>query len=581
MREQLYRWKNKQIREHIAILDGKKSPTKLLKNVHYLHSSLRRWMDGNIWIKDDRIVYAGKAIPENIADHCEIVDCSGQTVVPGYIEPHVHPFQLYNPHTFAKYVSQTGTTTIINDNLVFALLLDKEKAFSLLRGLSQLPITMYWWARFDSQTELENEEEVFSNESVKAWLEHESVLQGGELTAWPKLLSGDDLMLHWIQVAKRANKKIEGHFPGASEKTIAKMALFGVDNDHESMTGKEISRRLLHGMTVALRHSSIRPDLPVLLKEIKELGLDQYDAMFFTTDGSTPSFYENGVLDMMIRIALENGIPAIDAYNMASYNIARFYDIHHYHGMIATGRVANLNILEDEKNPTPVSVLSKGKWLKRNNKDISHFPTIDWKEFGFPPLDLSWDITSDDLQFSMPFGIEMVNDVITKPYSVTLDFSLDELSLDHDESFLLLLDRNGKWRLNTMLKGFANKVTGFASSFSYTGDILLIGKSKADMVTAFNRLKEIGGGIVLAENRTVIHEIPLPIGGIMSKMEMSQLIDQQKELKKQLVKRGYQFDDPVYSLLFFSSTHLPYIRVTQKGLIDVMNKTVLFPTIMR
>ena len=181
----------------------------------------------------------------------------------------------------------------------------------------------------------------------------------------------------------------------------------------------------------------------------------------------------------------------------------------------------------------------------------------------------------------MPFGIEMVNDVITKPYSVTLDFSLDELSLDHDESFLLLLDRNGKWRLNTMLKGFANKVTGFASSFSYTGDILLIGKSKADMVTAFNRLKEIGGGIVLAENRTVIHEIPLPIGGIMSKMEMSQLIDQQKELKKQLVKRGYQFDDPVYSLLFFSSTHLPYIRVTQKGLIDVMNKTVLFPTIMR
>ena len=98
--------------------------------------------------------------------------------------------------------------------------------------------------RFDAQTELNDEERYISHSAVKSWLEHDAVLQGGELTGWPKLLAGDDMMLHWIQEAKRMRKKIEGHFPGASEKTLAKMTLFGADSDHEAMTGEEVYEAL-------------------------------------------------------------------------------------------------------------------------------------------------------------------------------------------------------------------------------------------------------------------------------------------------------------------------------------------------
>ena len=72
-----------------------------------------------------------------------------------------------------------------------------------------------------------------------AWLKHEDVLQGGELTAWPKLLNGDDEMLNWVQETKQLHKKVEGHFPGASESTLAKLKLIGTDCDHEAMTGQE------------------------------------------------------------------------------------------------------------------------------------------------------------------------------------------------------------------------------------------------------------------------------------------------------------------------------------------------------
>ncbi|CAM3883273.1 adenine deaminase C-terminal domain-containing protein [Lederbergia lenta] len=580
MLDQKYRWKNKQIRGQVAVVNGKKAPTKLLINARFLHSVLRKWIIANIWIHNDRIVYIGEELPKLTTD-CEIVDCSGFTLVPGYIEPHVHPFQLYNPQTFARYASQTGTTTIINDNLVIFLHLNKEKAFSLLRELNESPVSMYWWSRFDSQTEMDGEETIFSNGDIQSWLEHDLVVQGGELTGWPKLLAGDDLMLHWIQETKRVGKKVEGHFPGASDKTLAKMMLFGVDADHESMTGEDVYKRLMHGYNVSLRHSSIRPDLPVLLKEMSELGLQQYDSMLFTTDGSTPGFYKQGIADMMIRIALENDVPIIDAYHMASYNVARHYNLLHHHGMIATGRIANINFLEDEQDPTPVSVLAKGDWVKRDGQQIQHDENIDWSKFDMEPLQLDWNLQESDMQFSMPFGIEMVNDVITKPYSVTMDFSIENLSGDHDESYFMLVDRQGKWRINTIVKGFAQNVSGFSSSFSNTGDFILIGKNKEDMLLAFNRMKEIGGGIVLTEEGKVLHEIQLSLSGLMSEKELPSLIKEEEELKKLLIERGYQFTDPIYSLLFFSSTHLPYVRVTQQGMYDVMNKTILFPTLMR
>ena len=578
--EQRYKWKNKQLREHIAVINGAKAPHILLKNATYLNQDIRKWMKANIWIYEDRIIYVGSNLPQNL-EGCEEIDCSSYYLVPGYIEPHVHPFQLYNPQTFSQYASRTGTTTFINDNMVFFLHLNKKKAFSLLEEFKKSPMSMYWWCRFDPQTEIHDEEKIFSHRNIKAWLENDAIVQGGELTGWPKLLDGDDLQLHWIQEAKRMNKRIEGHFPGASEKTLAKMMLLGADCDHEAMTGQDVLNRLMQGYYVSLRHSSIRPDLPKLLKEMHQLGIDHYDKIFMNTDGSQPSFYKDGVMNHLIKICLENSIPLIDAYNMATVNVARYYKMDHLHGNINTGRVANINFLHDPTDPTPVSVLAKGQWILREGKEVEQQFTVEWSKFGLQSMEIDWDLTQDDLMFSMPFGIEMVNEVITKPYSVTHDMTFDELSFEHDECFFMLVDKHGKWRNNTVLKGFATKLCGFASSYSNTGDIIVIGKRKEDMILAFKKLKEIGGGIVMTEYGEVLQEIPLTLQGIMSTEPLEILMKEEQKLKYLLGERGYTFSDPLYSLLFFSSTHLPYIRITSTGIYDVMNKTVLFPTIMR
>ncbi|PHA21884.1 adenosine deaminase [Bacillus wiedmannii] len=574
MGENQFRWSNKQLREHVEVIDGKRSPHILLKNATYLNSYMREWVQANIWIYDDRIVYVGEKLPAQLHE-CEVIDCDGKYVVPSYIEPHAHPYQLYNPETLANYAMQFGTTTFINDNLTLFFTLQREEAFRLLDEFEKIPASMYWWCRFDGQTELQNGESLFNREEIIEWLKHKVVLQGGELTAWPKLLHGDDEMLHWVQETKRLHKKVEGHFPGASETTLAKLKLLGTDCDHEAMTGQEAFARLMQGYTVSLRNSSIRPDLEVLLKELLELGVKQFDRFILTTDGSHPSFYENGMTNVMIAIAIKQGVPIIDAYHMASYNIARYYNMEHVHGSIATGRIANINILESKENPVPISVIAKGKWVKRNGVNKNESVQIDWSKFKVTPLLLDWSIEKEDMILSHKAGIHLLNNVITKLYTTEIDLNCDELSLDHDECFLMMIARNGTWRVNTVVKGFANKLGGLASSYSGTGDIILIGKNKEDMLTAFHRVKELGGGMVIAEKNEVLHEIALPLLGIMSNLKMSELIQEEKQLVKLLQERGYAYDDPAFTILFFSATHLPFIRVTPIGLYDVKNSKVV------
>lgn len=581
MIEKEYYWRNREMREHVAVVDGIEQPTLILKNGTYINMFTKQWVKAHIWIFKDRIVYVGELLPDD-TQSTEIIDCEGQFLVPGYIEPHAHPFQLYNPAELAMHAAYTGTTTLVNDNLLwYYLFSDKKKAFSLLDEMNTLPVSMYWWARYDAQTALKDEESYFNTENVLSWLSHPSVVQGGELTAWPDLLAGDDRLLHWIQETKQLGKPIEGHLPGASEATLTKMKLLGLSAEHESMTGADVMKRLELGYQVGLRYSSIRPDLPNMISELLEYDLQTFDQLTMTTDGSPPSFYEHGLMNTCIDIALEQGVPLVEAFRMSSYNAAKHLRLDDWIGSIAPGKIAHINMLQAKDNPHPIGVLAKGQWIMKDGKKQSIETSMHWEEFGVRALSLDWDLRLDDLQFSMPVGVEMINDVILKPYMVKVDSSFEHLPEGQNEAFLLMVDRNGKWRVNTMIKGFTNKLGALASSYSITGDVMLIGKDKKDMLLAFNRMKELGGGIVLVNEGKLIYELPLSLAGMMYKGNMQTLIEKEHSLKDILKTFGYSFKDPIYNLLFIAATHLPYIRVTQQGVMDVKNRNVLFPPTMR
>ncbi|WP_254901159.1 adenine deaminase C-terminal domain-containing protein [Tuberibacillus sp. Marseille-P3662] len=562
-------WQNNELRVQTAIIDGQMAPTIVLQNATYLNSYINQWLKGHIWINQDRIIYVGQHLPKN-TDGTELVDCEGYYLVPGYIEPHAHPFQLYHPETLAKYAAAGGTTTLISDNMVFFMQMSDQQAFNIIERLNQLPTTFFWWTRFDSQTVMEADP--FTSARVEQWLDHPDVVQGGELTSWPQVLHGNDDILEWMQSSRLRGKPVEGHLPGASERTLTRMELLGVDCDHEAMTGKEAIMRLQLGLTTSLRYSSIRPDLPDILFELIDGGLDYFEHLYMTTDGSTPSFYRQGIMNRLIEIALEQGVPPIEAYKMTSANVARHYGMERVLGHIAPGRLANINVLETPSDPTPVAVLSKGQWVVKDQQVI-------WPEekqimeAALQPLALSWDLTPEQLHPKSSNVIEMVNAVITQYFE--LEALPDRDHLPEDLSYLSLVDKNGQWKVTTFVKGFSKLVSGFASSYSNTGDIILIGKNTSDMLVAFRRMKAMGGGMVLAEDGHILSQVPLPLAGGMSSLPMEALMQQEEALTEKLRERGYNHADPVYSLLFLSSIHLPYVRITQQGLYDVMNNKIL------
>lgn len=573
-------WRNRELRQHVKVVDGLVAPTLVLKNSTYLNVYTKQWLEANIWIFNDRIIYVGEQLPKQL-DDVEVVDCTGKYLVPGYIEPHAHPFQLANPEALAFHAATFGTTTLVNDSLTWNLLLDKKKAFSIIEEFNKLSVSMYWWARFDSQTALHDEEELYNTPDVLSWLSHPNVVQGGELTAWPSLLAGNDRLLYWIQEAKRLGKPVEGHLPGASEKTLTKMKLLGVSSDHEAMTGEEVLRRLRLGYSAALRYSVIRPDLPILIEEILESGLKNFDNLMLTMDGPTPAFMQKGIINVCLEIAIEKGIPLEEAYRMASYNAAKHFHLDEQIGSIAPGRVAHINILTDKANPHPESVLAKGQWIVQEHQVQEDKSMINWDKYGIGPATFDWDLDEGDLQFSVPLGLEMVNNVIVKPYSIEADINVNDLSGTNGDQFLLLMDLQGSWRVNTTIRGFAPRLGGIASSFSASGDIVFIGKNKKDILLSWQRLKEIGGGIVLVHDGEILAEIPLQLGGFISKKSIENLIIEEEKLKNYLKDFGYAFSDPFYSILFLSATHLPFLRITQQGLVDIKNRTILFPATMR
>ncbi len=101
------------------------------------------------------------------------------------------------------------------------------------------------------------------------------------------------------------------------------------------------------------------------------------------------------------------------------------------------------------------------------------------------------------------------------------------------------------------------------------------------MQKAFVAFKKMKGGIVLVDKEGAIASIPLAINGLLSESNFEELMEQERVLKQTLKDRGYHLGDAIYTLLFLQSTHLPYIRITPKGIFDVMKNKILLPAVMR
>lgn len=549
-------------KEHRQLIDtvrGLQTPTVLIPDVRLLNTYSGRVSRANIWISGKYIAYVGPDQPTAADKICKLNP--GQIVVPAYIEPHSHPFQLYNPYSLGTFLTRAGTMISVNDNGPFAQYLSPETQSAMTRALDQTSAHDWlWWSYFEEGMPRDNK-------AFAAWLENAVVVQGGELSHWLPFKKGSNDLTEKLYLVRHRLARMEGHLPGASANTLNLFAAAGISADHESMTADDVIHRLELGYYTALRYSSIRRDLPDILSALADNRSLDWSKLMLTNDGATLPFLQEATHAQMIQLAISCGVPVAVAYRMATVNPAVYYHLDHLAGVIAPGRLAHLNILDSLEEPQPVRTLFAGRWTDEQQAsgdlaDLLHRVFADAHPVHlpsqFPPTD------------SATIGLSLLNDVITRPYT----FEKGD-ALAADEHFLFAFNPITRSYLTTRLRGFAAGVSALASTYSASGMILFIGKDKKQLHALFQHVKNGFRGIASHFSDGSHCEIQLDIMGMMSSQPVEALSHDCTQWLEAMKCNGYRFGDPFFTLLFLTAVHLPYVRLTAAGLEEIRSGQLL------
>ena len=123
-----------------------------------------------------------------------------------------------------------------------------------------------------------------------------------------------------------------------------------------------------------------------------------------------------------------------------------------------------------------------------------------------------------------------------------------------------------------ILKGFGIKNGAIASTVAHDShNIVVVGDNDRDIEIAVQELVKSQGGYVLVENGKVIDTLPLKIMGLISDQSPKEVENKIKIILEYSRKMGINENiDPFINLSFLALPVIPEIRVTARGIYDVV-----------
>src|SRR5699024_12645261 len=118
--------------------------------------------------------------------------------------------------------------------------------------------------------------------------------------------------------------------------------------------------------------------------------LSRFTYLSFTTDASTPLFIEKVLINSCNEETIIQGVPLEEAYRIVSYNAAKHLKLDEVLVSIAPGKIANINVLYDKADPTPLSVLAKGEWMVKDGYVKPYDNKIDWDDYEAESAVYNW-----------------------------------------------------------------------------------------------------------------------------------------------------------------------------------------------
>src|SRR5436309_7917489 len=318
---------------------------------HVLSVFTKEWLDVDVAVVDGFVVGLGRYQGR------ERLDVSGKYVVPGFIDAHMHiESSKLMLDEFSRAVLAHGTTAVVADPHEVDNVLGTDGIHWLLDCCDNVPLDVFVMASSCvPASSFESPRRPFTKGDIESLLRRHRTIGVAEMMNFPGVIAGDP-----AEVAKLTTgltSHVDGHAPGVRGAALNAYIAAGISSDHESMTFEEALEKRRLGMWVLLREASIARNLRDLLPLVKTYGTDW---CAFCTDDREPDFIvEEGHINQMVRVAVEEGVSPEDAVVMATINPATYHRLWRL-GAIAPGYQADILVLDNLKSFSPRQVLKRG-----------------------------------------------------------------------------------------------------------------------------------------------------------------------------------------------------------------------------
>jgi adenine deaminase len=127
-----------------------------------------------------------------------------------------------------------------------------------------------------------------------------------------------------------------------------------------------------------------------------------------------------------------------------------------------------------------------------------------------------------------------------------------------------------------LVRGFGLRSGAFASTVAHDAhNLVVVGADDASMAACARRLIELGGGIAVADGGELRGELALPVAGLLSEEPAEAVVERLDELVAMLAEQGVRIEAPFMTLSFLALSVIPDLKLTDQGLIDVVNARVV------
>jgi adenine deaminase len=572
-------------RELAAVAAGRLAPDTVITGARILSTYSERIIpEREIWIYRGRIA---AVMPTGTARHPGIVyDAAGGILAPGLVDPHLHiESSMMTACAYAEPALLNGTTTIFCDSHEIANVCDAAGVEWMLEDAREAPLNIF-----------------LTVPSTVPATPPQFETAGGDLTAakigqlfdrWPEavalgekmdfvqLCAGNERSHAIVAEALKRGRPVSGHVYG--REFVAPYAASSVTDTHEAIT-REIANDLIDaGVWVLLRAGPPTTpwhSLPQAIRPITELGASTKRFCICTDDRDADDLFLFG-MDWAIRQAVAYGLTPAQAWSMGSLHGATRFGMDGEIGGLGGGRRADIVLLTDALE---VQNTWYGGQLVVEDKKITSLLDRQLSEarYRYPARAYQTIHLPAEVQLTpaLPAVTCSVNVIRTvSPKDIALHHAVVELELEsawdahfdrHDLCFLSVLERHGKSGAvaHGLLQGFGLREGAVASSVGHDAhNIVVAGRTEADMRLAVETIRSHGGGVVVVLRGEVQAVVPLPVAGLLSDRRATEIAQLTMELKQAWSALGCTMPYMGFTLIPLSV--IPEIRITDKGLVTV------------